>query len=333
MPEDTQTVEPSLEEQLTAVMKPKDAAPAEPGSAATPSEPTSPAPEAPSEEAEQPQEPSAEDELKKIAEETPAEPETQKPALSEEQQKILAMIPNTQIAEQVQTLATGYHNFTSAFAKGEFDNVTEMLQSWNPQAWDLFEEHLYQKKVASGEWIDRWIQDKDGNATVNSGMKALHTEIANLKSTLAQQQQRESQQRDEAHRAEIGRQYNAHVSALFDRIKTPEEDRPRIKRLLDVTVGTNKSVLARINAGDMKAVNKIFAEEVTAYNKRDQQITEKNEKTFAVQDKKKPLVSAATVTRATEITDEMIQQAPPEQRDELLDRQMKDRLANFMKKK
>lgn len=331
MSEDTQTVdtEATFEQDLTSLMNPETAAKPDKAAEEHPPE-TSPAPVESSEvaETEPPAEPTIEDKLSKIE-----EPETKKeetPQLNPEQQKILSLIPNAQIAEQVQGLAQGYQNFTNMFIRGDFQNVEAELEAWNPEASEAFKEHLYQKNIET--WVERWIQEKEGKA--DPAVKNLERQVQALRDEREREERTRAQQAHQARVAEIGKQYDSHIKNLFDLIEMAEPDRRWIRAAIDKLVGEDRSALHAINSGQMSAINPLFKQAVKEYVERDKSTAQTKAQQKEIEAKHKPLVSGATITPVQdEITDEMIRSANGDQLETLLEKKLDQGLSRIFSPK
>src|SRR5262245_59827661 len=79
-------------------------------------------------------------------------------------------------------VAGGYDNFTQALNEGRFGDLFEMLNTYNPVATEALLERLYEAEVSSGEWVDRWVSDVEGNPT--GRLQAQQRQIAALQSEL-----------------------------------------------------------------------------------------------------------------------------------------------------
>lgn len=280
-----------------------------------------------------PAEETLEQKLEKITAETEPKP-AEEPKLSPEQQQILQAVPNVQTAQQLTQVAANYQNFTGAFERGDFEGVESMIEGWNKNASDGLKEHFYQKYVASGEWVDRWIADKEnpGSKAVTHEIKTLRQQLDELKSTHAQRTQQETTQREQQENAAVSQRYQAHLTGLFDQIEFSAADRRWVMADINAKVAGNTAVRTAIQNGNTAAVNAIFKSAVKEYVTRDQQQAEKRETTIAMQDKHKPLVAGSAMVPTTGITDEQIQSAPKPQREALRERKMDDELAALARK-
>ena len=318
----------TLDEELAALVAEPEKKPAEPAATAvtppvTPETPlgtpaTPPAAAAPEEKP--PVVPTLEEKLKAI-DEPPAAPAV--PVLTEEQRGVLAVIPDPQTAARVTELANGYHHFTSTFASGNFDAATQMLEQWNPAAWSAFEEHIYQKKVASGEWVDRWVSEKEGGTHVSQGMRALQQEIANLKAKFTEQEAGRQRETATAREAANARALVTHLTGLFNQIEFSPADRRWVASDIYSRIGNDPAVRDAIRSGDpeaLKRVNPIFKAAVKEYVERDQVKTAAKETTVATQAKHLPLAQTAAVTPSA--LPDKVDDVPAEKLDQWVDEQL-----------
>src|SRR2546428_187713 len=72
----------------------------------------------------------------------------------------------------------------------QFDEVEAMFQDWNPKAWEGLLEHVYAKKVASGEWVDRYVNEADKDPAKQS-QRRMQQQINELQSQLKQRSSQE----------------------------------------------------------------------------------------------------------------------------------------------
>src|SRR3990167_10493542 len=327
MPEEsTQTPEQAdaqFDQALASVMNPETAAEPDKAAEGQPPEPATPS-AVPVESSEvkplgteeTPPEPTLDDKLSKIEE---PEAKKEEPQLTPDQQKILSIIPNPQVAEQVQGLAVGYQNFTSKFAGGDFESVEGMLSSWNPEATEAFKEHLYQKYVQNGDWVERWITEKEGKA--DPAVKTLTRTVESLQAKLAADERAKQLQSHQQRVAEVGRQYETHIKNLFDLIEFADADRRWVRAAIDKLVGENKNALHAINSGQMSAINPLFKQAVKEYVERDKSTAQTKEKQKEIEAKHKALVPGGAIT-STQGLPSNIKDVPKGKEDEWMDQEL-----------
>lgn len=271
-----------------------------------------------------------EEALKAIEDEKPEE--KQVPAISDEQQQILRAIPDAATAANLYGVVQNYSNFTNAFESGEYAKVQGMFEAWNPAAFDGFLEHIYAEKVASGEWVDRFIAEQEGTGKQHQGMKTLERKIQNLESQLNQRTQGTQQAQKQTQEQQSFAAYNTHVNALFDQIKFSAADRRWVANDLNARIVSDPKVLAAIKNGNVAAVNSVFKTAVREYVNRDKQVSEENGVKIADQSRKKmPLGGGAGAQEAGELPDD-IRQVKKGQEDSWLDQQL-GKLAKIAKRK
>ena len=283
--------EPTLEQQLEALSE----TPVAPG--ATPAPAATAAPSVPSTEgAVSPPlgEESPLTALDAIKEDTIPEPP--KATLTPEQEQIFRAIPDAATAQRVVGLADSYTNFTGAFERGDFPAVEQMFQSWKPEVYSAFLDHIYNQKVASGEWVDRWIQEKEVPNPVRSLLSPLQREIAELKADRDNRKKTETSAQQYNQQMKVAADYTAHVSGLFDQIKFSAADRKWVTADLNNRVMADARVKAALNAGNMPAVNGLFKAAVRDYVQRDQQVAAGQAATLAAQEVKKAPLQTTPVT-------------------------------------
>ena len=309
--EPVKAAEPTLEEQLTALSE-----------ASTPAAATvPPAPEALNE-------PAIDEQLKAIPD-PEAVPEA--PKLTAEQEQILRIIPSAQAAQAISEQVNGYNQFTGAFERGDYQAVEQMFTNWNPDAYNGFLEHVYAQKVASGEWVDRWIADKEGNPTVHRGMTALQSRIAQLESQIQKQQQERQTVEQSTRQQQTATAYVKHLDGLFDQIKFSPADRRWVTADIHNRVSADANVRAAINNGNPAAVNSLFKSAVRDYVQRDKAAAAGQQAVLAAQEQKKPLVSTSPVTSLGALPSD-IKQVPKGKEDDWMDQELANLAASVRRK-
>lgn len=309
--------EPTLEQELAKVMEtPHAEGNDEPKSvAATGAPETASSPEPPA----TPEVPS---ELDQKLAEIPDAPEVKedeaKPQLSETQQQILAAFPTPEAAKQVVVEAGYFQELNGALQKGDFDSVEQMFA---PEALEGFMEHIYQKQVVKGNWVERWIQDKEGNPTVNSGLSRLEREIESLKAKLAEKDQTTSQEAQKAQRTQLQKAYHDHLASVYDRIGFSPEDRRWVTADITSAISADPKLLAQYHSGNMQSLNAIIKKTITDYAKRDQVASQQKQEVLQKQQQKKPLVQGQAATFSQSLPDD-VSQVPTDKLDDWMTEQL-----------
>src|SRR5438093_374400 len=188
-------------------------------------------------------------------------PEEKPSELTSEQKEILEAVPSKERVEQLYTVAEGYKNFTGAFESGKFDQVEAMFQDWNPKAWEGLLEHVYAKKVASGEWVDRYVSEADKDPAKQS-QRRMQQQINELQSQLKQRSSQEENNASSERQNRIVRSYVDHIDGLFDKIEFSKADRRYVAADINNLVSSNAKVRDAVNAGNVAAVNVLFKKAV-----------------------------------------------------------------------
>ncbi len=223
-------------------------------------------------------------------------PEPPKATLTPEQEQIFRAIPDAATAQRVVGLADSYTNFTGAFERGDFPAVEQMFQAWKPEVYSAFLDHIYNQKVASGEWVDRWIQEKEVPNPVRSLLTPLQKQVAELQAELKTRKTGEQSAQQYNQQMKVTADYIAHVNSLFDQIKFSATDRKWVTADLNNRVMADARVKAALNAGNMPAVNGLFKQAVRDYVQRDQQVAAGQAATLAAQEVKKVPLQTTPVT-------------------------------------
>jgi len=283
--------------------------------ATSPAEPAKPEGETPTEED------PIEKALKEI-EDPKEDPPEVKPTLTPEQQTIFKAIPDAQTAVQLLKTVENYSNFTSAFEARDFKNVETMFTNWDKDAYEAFLDHVYAQKVASGEWVDRFIAEQEGRGTEHKGMKALEQKIAKLEGKLTEKERGNQRETQAAESERVFSEYNKYVDGLFDKISTPKGDRRLIALDLKERVANDPKVIEAVRKGNMTALHGMFKTAVREFNNRDKEVAETTDTKIAQQLQKKPPLSggAGGVTDG-DLPDD-VRQVPKGQEDTWLNQQL-----------
>lgn len=254
--------------------------------------------------------------LDAIEEEKEAKPEEGKAGVSEEQQEILKVIPTATAAVELYNVAQNYKNFTDTLQSGKFSDVESMLKDWNPDVLDGWLEHVYKQKVASGEWVDRFIAESEGKGPDKEVTK-LKREMAELKASLTEKKAANTQSDAQKQLQESFQNYNKHIDGLFDKINFNKADRRWVTADLTTRISADPKVLAAIKGGNASAANKLFKDACREYLTRDQEVVQQNGEKITGQERKKlPLGGAGSETTAMP---ENIKDVPKGQEEKWLD--------------
>lgn len=252
----------------------------------------------------------------KADEEKPAE--EQKPQLSTEQQEVLKAVPDKETADALLQIAGNYRTFSEALATGDFQTVQKMI---DPQAYENFLDYVYQQKVATGEWVDRYIADNDTPSHVNQGMRQLQNKIAQLEKQQAERQSREQNAQSQANNDRLVTAYVNHIEGLFNQIEFSEADRPWIRDAINARVQGNPQLQKAILSGNMAAVNATFKEAVRGYVDRDKAINGKKAEQLKEQEKHKPPLQSTPAVNDGALPDD-VKQVPKGKEEGWMDQQL-----------
>ncbi len=259
----------------------------------------------------------------KDGEETPAE--EGKGALTQDQQQILQAIPDIQTATNLYGVVENYKNFTDSLEAGRFDDVEAMLSTWNKDVIDGWLEHIYEKKVASGEWVDRFIAETGGSKPEAGEIRKLKNDVKALRDSLTEKETRNTKAQQQQVQQQTANKaltdYNTHVEGLFEQIGFSKADRRWVLNDINKQLVQNPEVLAAVKAGKPAAINKIFKAACKEYIERDKVVaTEKGEKIDTQSKKKAPLGGAGGAE--TEALPDDIKQVPKGKTEAWLDQQL-----------
>lgn len=284
-----------------------------------------------------PETPTEEDPLQKAldsiedGEEKPKEGEPAKPQLTEEQSYVLQQIPNRDTAKALVETAQNFGNFAGAFQQGRFDDVMQMFEQWDKSAFENFMEHIYTKKVDSEEWVNRFIQEREGGKQNNTQVRNLQRQLDEVKNQLNQRSQSETQSAQVQRDRQTFEAYQKHLDGLFTKIGATEEDRSWIEAKIKAALQSDSKTFARLKSGDVTAVNKIFKETSRAYYGHTRKTAAAVETKIEAQDKHKaPVGSAPTQAQHDALPDD-INQVPADKRDTWMDQQL-GKLSKLLKR-
>jgi hypothetical protein len=220
-------------------------------------------------------------------------PEAKAPVLTEEQQIILQHIPDARTAEAVVSIANNHAALEDAFESGNFELVDNMFTHWNKQAYEAFEEHIYQKYIGKdGVWVKRFIAEQEAKANGNEyelkKQSALERKVQELEAQVKGRQQQETQAEAQRREQQVYTNYNNEIERLFSVVGITEEaDKKFIKSAINSEVVANKKVANEIRQGSYKGLIQIFKTNSNTYLTRDKAFTRSTEKKIEDQSKKK----------------------------------------------
>jgi hypothetical protein len=326
MADETQGTEVSVDDQLEALLGGKETkdSGAKPDASGKPGEQPAVA------DASQPpaETPTEDDPLKKLdaieedGKETPKE--EAKSAMTEEQALILRAIPTGADAMALYETQKSYDVVVATFETGNLEQVEAMFKAWNPAVFERFMEDIYQKKVASGEWVDRYVGEADPEkAETFKRQSVLEKKVEALQRQLEQENQRKQQQAAQGGEQQAFKAYNDHVHALFDQINFSKADRRWVVSELNAKVAGDPKLISEIKRGNLKAVNGAFKAVTREYLTRDSEITKQTEtKVEAQEQKRAPLGGGAGTKVESEILPDDVRQVPKGKEDSWMDQQL-----------
>jgi len=173
---------------------------------------------------------------------------------------------------------------------------------------------VYQKFVANGEWVERFVMEKEAeqNGTIyqHKNQSRLEREVQELKKQVAQREQNErSSQAQEAERR-VFQNYTTEVDRLFTKVGiTDPADQKYIRAAINADVVNDKKVVAEIRKGNMRGLTEVFKKNANEYLKRDQTFNQNTNAKLEAQNKKKTPVSggAGNVTSDNRLPDDVKQ--------------------------
>jgi len=278
-----------------------------------------------------PKEKTIDDLLGEIEEPKPAD----KPAevqLSPDQKQILDTFQNPQEAAQALSLANSYMNFTGTMAKGDFASTEKMLESWNPEVAEGLKEYYYDKYVRNGDFVDRWIAEKEGRGEENKDVRALKGEVNKLKTQLESRKAEETNQQQTAQFQQTVQGFVAHVDSLLAKVGADDTDKQIIWSMVNAKVSADQNLKSKIHSRDYKAVNTVFKEAAKTYFTKNKVAVTTREVKQDAQAQHKPVVQAGTMQELSEqALPADIRQVPKGKEDAWLDQEL-GKLAKGRKK-
>lgn len=324
MAEETATL--TMEQELDALLNPAAPKAPEPDKGATPEAGTEPPPSASGEGA-PPEDPLLKA-LDEIKEDEPAKEEP-KSALTSEQQQVLTAIPDAKTAEYLLNVHNAQVNFQNTLESGDFAKTEAMFKDFSPSAYDKLLEGVYEKYVASGEWVDRFIAEKEGRGQEHSALKSVQKELNDLKNQLNEKKTVSSADAAKEADRKAFAGYGEYITKLFDQINFNPADREYVTAKLNATLATDPALIAEIRKGNYSAVNKTFKATLKGYITRDKQVKGVEADKVKAQEQKKAPVGGGAAAIEDPLPED-IRQVPKGKEDSWAKQQL-DRL--FAKKK
>lgn len=294
----------TLEQELTTYLNPEETTPEE-----------KPAEEAKTEETPAEVKTEAPTDIEKALAEIPDAPEVkdeEKPAVSPEQQEILAAFPNKEVAQGVLRESQIFQQLNTALQNSDYDTVEQLFDG---KALEGFLEHIYTKHVASEEWINRWIAEKEGTAPVHKGMSALEQKLARLEAKLAEKDSETSKQSQQKFEADLRQSYFTHVDGVFNKFNFSPADRRYVLADISGKISSDPQLLAAYRSGNMQALNTIIKTSIRDYSTKDQVKHGETQKVLEKQEQKRPLIQG----QAAQFTEELpsdVKQVPKDKLDQ-----------------
>lgn len=261
--------------------------------------------------------PTTEDPLEKALndikeDETPKE--EPKPQLTGDQEAVLQAIPTPEVASRLMGVVQNYQNFTKTFESGNYGDVEQMFEKWNPTAFEGFLEYIYQKHMVEGDWANRFIAEAEGRGTEHKGMKAIQNELADLKKQLQaekdQQQKGNTKAQQDAENRRVGQAYENYLTGLFDKIEFNKSDRKWVMSEINGKVAADPKMMQAVRAGNMSALNGVFKSAVREYVNRDKQVAaDTNDKIKQQEKHKQPVGGGAGAPTGDALPDDVKQVA------------------------
>ncbi len=311
----TDTVDAELEA-LFAAEKDENAAPA--ADAGKPGDKV--APTASSEPPEPPKEENPVLAALEAIEEEPVKPEVPATGVSEDQKAVLEVIPTVEAAQGILQVAQSYNNFAGALEQGRFDDVESMLAQWNPAVLENWLEHFYKKHVASGEWVDRYIQENDPEAPKDSkALRDLQKRFQALESSLEEKKTVNAKAQEQDAVTANFRKYNTQVHEMFEKIGMNAADRKWITADLNQRIAADPKLMASVQKGELKGITPVFKAACREYLTRDKEVATGVAAKVAVQEQKKAPLGGPAGVGVDEIPED-IEKVKPEDRDKWQDR-------------
>lgn len=236
-------------------------------------------------------------------------------SLTDDQKAVLDVIPDVESAKNLYHLVGQYQNFTDALSDGKFDNVENMLKEWKPEVLDAWLEHVYMTRVASGDWVDRFINENDPKkGEENKELTKLQKKLAALESQIKDKDEVKVKNSAAEKQTASFQAYNQHIDSLFDKINFNQADREWVVSSLNQKVAADPKVLEAVKSGNVKAVNTIFKQVCLAYVNRDKAVSNAKDVKLEKQNMKKPLLGGGG-GEGSDILPDNIDEVPKDKRD------------------
>lgn len=258
----------------------------------------------------------------------------EKPAaaqLSPEQKQVLEVFPDAQHATQALNIANGYIAFTNTIANGDFQNTEAMLEKWNPEATTGLREYFFEKYVRNGDWVDRWVAEKEGRGEENKDVRTLKTQVNKLEKQLETKKTEEASQAQNAQFQQTVQGFVGHVEALFKQIGADDTDKQIMWPLINAQVGSNEQVRQAMNRRDYKSVNSIFKSVSKTYFGKTKTVADSKAAKQTAQEQHKPPVQAGAMQELSGQLPSDVKEVPKGKLDDWVDQEL-GKLAKGRKK-
>lgn len=262
-----------------------------------------------------------------VVAETPA---GEKPALTPDQKAVLDAVPSVEVANSIIQVAQNYTNFTDALAAGKFGDVESMLDNWKPDVLDAWLEYIYEKKMASGEWVDRYLEGGKGR---DKDVVKLEKQVAALQKSLDTKKETETETAADQQRRANLKSFQDHITGLFDHLNFNQSDRRWIIADLKIQIAGNPKVMAEIQAGNPKAVNTLFKNVLKEYTTRDKAVADEKGAKIETQLGKKPPIGGGGNNVVEDQIPEDIKDVKKGDEDKWLDKTLNGFLGKMLGKK
>ncbi len=241
------------------------------------------------------------------------------------------MFPDAQHATQALNIANGYIAFTNTIANGDFQNTEAMLEKWNPEATTGLREYFFEKYVRNGDWVDRWVAEKEGRGEENKDVRTLKTQVNKLEKQLETKKTEEASQAQNAQFQQTVQGFVGHVEALFKQIGADDTDKQIMWPLINAQVGANEQVRQAMNRRDYKNVNSIFKSVSKTYFGKTKTVADSKAAKQTAQEQHKPPVQAGAMQELSGQLPSDVKEVPKGKLDDWVDQEL-GKLAKGRKK-
>lgn len=240
------------------------------------------------------------DEIIKGQEPAAAPPEQKAgPVLTPEAQQLQYWQQNPEFAQVAVTATTRYLQLEQAASNGDVPGV---LSQFAPQFNNALLEHIYQQHKT--QIVERFIAEAEGRpaATADPRVAKLEHELAQIRGSLTERQQRETQAFQQQSSQQLMQAFDQNWSKLFDAVKVTDPiDRDLLEGAVMRRIAKDPKAAKNVQEGRFGDINKVFRDVFSTWRDRQKGLVTATEQVRNQQEQKKSGQLTSNSAAATEV--------------------------------